>query len=146
MPQIVGEHLARHHAGVFAKALHLRPDLAAAQFFSAFGAKDRTRGGLLLLGIFEQLAAEFPRQQDHADFAFEGDFGLALPHGFHCDIADFADPDAGGPDGLHQQAQPLPAQTASRVQQALIIGFCQLPAGIPEQPPLDFQEFHPAVV
>ena len=67
----------------------------------------------------EQLAAEFPRQQDHADFAFEGDFGLALPHGFHCDIADFADPDAGGADGFHQEREGAVARGLRRSDQPL---------------------------
>ena len=62
VPQIVGEHLARVHPGVPAQPLHLRPDLPAAQLFSAFGAKDCTGGGFLFLGVLEQLPAELFRQ------------------------------------------------------------------------------------
>ena len=58
VPQIVREHLSGLHTGVLAETFHLRPDLPAAQFFSAFGAKDLAGGGLLFLGVFQQLPAE----------------------------------------------------------------------------------------
>ena len=87
VPQIVREHLARLYARIFAELLELCPDLAAVKLLSASGAKNRAGGDFLFLSIAKQIAAEPFRQQNHADFPFEGNFRLALPRGFHGDIA-----------------------------------------------------------
>ena len=59
MPQIVGEHFCWRYICVFTQTLQFRPDLAAGQFFSAFGAKDCAGSGFLFFCILEQLAAQF---------------------------------------------------------------------------------------
>ena len=139
--QVVGKHLGGFHPGVLAEGFQLRPDLPAAQLLSASGAKDRAGGDFLLLGVFAQLTAQLAGEQDGADLSLEGDFRLALLHGLHGDIPHLGHPDAGGPDGLHQQGQPFPAQPAGSVQQALVVLFRQFPIRVLEQPPLELEEF-----
>ena len=62
VPQIVRKHFSRLHACVLAQPFQFRPDLAAAKFLSAFGAKDRAGSGFLFLGVLQQLATELSRR------------------------------------------------------------------------------------
>ena len=104
VPQIMWKHFSRLHTCVLAQPFQFRPDLSAAEFLSAFGAKDRTGGGFLFFRILQQLATEFSGEQDGADLAFESDFCFALLNSFYCDIRYFADPDTGGSNGLHRSS------------------------------------------
>ena len=70
----------------------------------------------------------------------------AQPRRLHRDIARFADAHAGCRERFHQQAKPLPAQSAGRRIQAVILAARQLPARLPKQPALYPQEPHPAPV
>ena len=65
---------ASRHSG-----LHFRPDLPPGQAFSASGEKDLTGGGLLLLGVFQQLPAQLVGKQDRPDLALEADLRLSTP-------------------------------------------------------------------
>ena len=143
VPQVVGKDLGGLHPGPGAQRLHLRPDLPAGKAAAASGEKDLAGGGLLLPGVLQQLPAQLAGQQDGADLALQADHGPACQGGFHREIADLADPDAGGADGLQQQGQPLPAQGAGGAQQAVVLLPGQVPAVIPEQPPLDAQRADP---
>ena len=138
VPQIVRKHFPWLHACVLAQPFQFRPDLSAAKFLSAFGAKDRAGGGFLFFHILQQLATEFSGEQDGADLAFESDFCFALLDSFYGDIRYFADPDAGGSNGLHQKSQPFLSQFVGRVQKTLVVILRQLTVGIPKQTALDF--------
>lgn len=145
VPQIVGEHLGWLHASRRTQPLHLRPDLAAGQPFSAFGEKDLAGSDFLFLGVFQQPAAQLVRQENGADLAFEGDLRTSGSGSFYSQIFYLADPDAGGADGLHQQRQPALALCLGSVDQPLIFRAGQFPGRVPKQPALDFQKFDAAV-
>ena len=69
VPQIVGEDLIRRHAGSAAQPLHLRPNLAAGQPFSAFGEKDLAGGDFLFPGVLQQPTAQSVRKKNSTDLA-----------------------------------------------------------------------------
>ena len=52
---------------IFAEPLHLRPDLAAAQWFSVSGEEYLTGNDFFFFGIFQQFAAQLGGQEDRAD-------------------------------------------------------------------------------
>ena len=108
MAQIMRKYLMRVYTGMFAQGLQLSPNLPAAQFLSAFGAKNRAGSGFLFLSKLCQLSTQFARQQNHPDLPFERDFRLALADGLYGDIRHLADPDAGGADGFNQKFQTRP--------------------------------------
>ena len=51
--QVMGKHLAWLHTSVLAQPFQFCLDLTAAQLSSASGAKDRARGDLLFLRVFQ---------------------------------------------------------------------------------------------
>lgn len=71
-------------------------------------------------GELEQLAAEFDRQQNGADFAFERNFCFAVLRGLNRDLLHLADADAGGADGLHQEREGAVARGLRRSDQPLV--------------------------
>lgn len=87
MAQVVRKDFGGRNAGFFGKGFHFRPNLFARERTAASGAKEHTGGGFLFSGVFLQFAAEFARQENGADFAFEGDVGTAGPEGFYGDVA-----------------------------------------------------------
>ena len=95
-------------------------------------------------GVLEELPAELAWEHDDPDFPLEGDLRLAVPGRLHGDILYLADPDAGGADGFHQKRQP--GLSACGVQQTVIFLPGQLPALIPEHPPLEPQGTDPATL
>ena len=146
MAQIMGEHLGRGYPGTFTQPLHLRPNLAAGEWLSVSGEKNLTRNGFLLLRVFQQLAAELVGEQDDPHLALGRDLRPAPSSGLHGDVPHLAHPDAGGADGFHEQGQTVPAQVPGRVQQTDVFRAGQIPALVPEQPPLNLQKLHPALL
>ena len=145
VPQIVGEHLGGLHPRRPAQALHLRPDLGPGQTFSASGEKNLPGGDFLLLGVLQQLAAEFAGNEDGADLALQGDLRPPRFCRLHRDVPHLADPDAGAADGLHHQGQPVSALRLGGADQPRICTPVQLPPPVPEGPPLELQKFDPLV-
>ena len=109
------------------------------RLFAASREKNLAGGGFLLLGVFQQLPAEF-LGGGWCGFFLSGKSPAPLG-GLHGDIADLAHPDARGADGLHQQSQPVTAQAPGCLQQTVILRAGQLPALLPEQAALDFRNF-----
>ena len=100
----------------------------------------------MLFGVFQQLAAQLTRQKDGANLALEGDFRLPGPGRLHGEVFDLADPDAGGADGLDQQGQPRFPPGPCRGGEGVVVGPGQVPAFVPEHPPLESEELDPAVL
>ena len=86
VPQIVREHLRRCNARSLTQPLHCGPDLPPVHAFSVRGEKDLTAGDFLLLGVFQQLAAELCGQQNCPDLALERDLGTAALRGLNGEI------------------------------------------------------------
>ena len=61
--QIMGIDLPGVYSRRPAQGFHLRPNLASAHALSASGDEDFTGGGFIFPGVFQQLAAELPRQK-----------------------------------------------------------------------------------
>ena len=59
VPEVVREDHPCIHTCAGTQLFHFRPNLISRHGLAAFGAKDRARGGFLLRGKLEQLAAEF---------------------------------------------------------------------------------------
>lgn len=145
MAKVVGKDLAGRDPRRLAQPLHLRPDLTAAEGRPVSGEKDLAGSGFLLFGVFQQLAAQLAGDEDGADLAFQGDLRPARSGRLHGNILHLADPDAGGADGLHQQSQPRFVLRLCRSGEGVVVGPGQVPAVIPEHPPLDLEKLHPAV-
>ena len=141
--QVVGKHLGRRHPRPFADGLHLRPDLAAGHPLSGPGEKNLTGAGFLLFRVFQQFPAQLARQQDSADLPLQRDLCPSSLDGFHRDIPDLGNPDAGGTDGLHQQGQPFLALGVGSFQQADILISGKFPVPVPEYPALDTHGLDP---
>ena len=92
-------------------------------------------------GVAEQLAAEFPRQQDGAGLALEGDFRFPGFGRFNGYVAHLADPDAGGAEGFQMMEKALLPASFRRFQKAAVVLFGQFPARVAEGLFLDAQEF-----
>lgn len=99
---------------------------------------------LIFPGKFDQLPAQLSRQEDSADLPLQRDVRPAGPGCLQGDIGDLPHPDAGGAHGLHQQRQLFPALVPGSGQEFFVLLVGQLPAGVPEHPPLNLQIPGPA--
>lgn len=141
VPQIVGEHFLFRYPGFLTKSFHLRPNLFSRDTFSASGEKDFTGSGFVFFGVAEQLAAEFPRQQDCTGLAFKGDFRFPGFGRFNGDILHFTDPDASGVDRFQKERKAILPEPFRCFQKTAAVLFGQLPARVAESFSLDTQEF-----
>ena len=113
---------------------------------SVSGEEDLAGDGLVFSGVLFQLPAELRREQDGPDLPLQADLRPAKPRRLDGDIPHLRDPDAGGADGLHQQAQALPAFRRRGVQELPVFRLGELPALLPESPALDPEELDLAVL
>lgn len=103
LAQIVGEYLACLDACGLAQLLHLPPDAAAVQRFSAFVKKNRTGMEAPLLGVIQQLLFQLARNQNGPGFAFAVDCYFPGAYGFHGEIPQLGNPNSGSTNGLNHQ-------------------------------------------
>ena len=142
----MGKHLLRRHARLGAQALHLRPNLRAAQRAAAFGEEDRAKGDFVFPGEFQEPPTETGGKENRAEFSLQRNVRAAPSGRFHRDIADLAHPNPGSADRFHQQRQPFPALCAGGTDKAAVLRAAQLPLRRAKAAVLEPQRAHPAVL
>ena len=99
--EIMWKNLSRFYMGLFTNGLHFCPNLLARQGTTASGEKQLTRGDFAFPGVFNELAAQLTGDENGSYFSLQGNLRLASVSGLYRDIAHFANPNAGGTDGLY---------------------------------------------
>lgn len=143
--QVVGKDFAGVDMGGAGEGFHLAPDLLTADGTIAGGAEEGTAGDLLRAGIALEFVAQAARQEDDADFAFEVDLGAAVLHGLGGDVAEFADAEAAGGDGLEDEGEALLALAASGAHEGEVVALGEFAAGRAEELALHAQVADAAV-
>lgn len=137
--QVVGKDFAGVDMGGAGEGFHLAPDLLAADGAIAGGAKEGTAGDLLRAGVALEFVAQAARQEDDADFAFEVDLGAAVLHGLGGDVAEFADAEAAGGDGLEDEGEALLALAAGSAHEDEVVALGELAGRVAEEAALHAQ-------
>ena len=88
MTQVMREHFAWCDAAELGEFFHIGPDFIARNGCTTCCEKDLTAGDFLLLGVFQQLAAQLAGDEDGADLTFEVDVGAFVLRGFDGDGAE----------------------------------------------------------
>lgn len=100
VPEIMREHFAPRHAGLFTQSLHHAPNVTAVKGLSV--SSDKHRPGLQagLFYISQQQLLQRRGDENHPRLIFAVHHGLAAMHRLHGDVLQLADPDARPANGL----------------------------------------------
>ena len=120
VPQVVRKHLAGIHSGAGTEFFHIMADIRPVQGSAASGSENMAVVYAQLLCVFQQPAAQPLLQKNGAVFPFHANFCPSVLGRFHCNILQFADPDACAAYGQHHQIQPLISFGLSRFQELFV--------------------------
>ena len=139
VPEVVGEDLARRHAGALAEGLHIPPDVRPVQRPPVPREKHRSGGDFLFLQVGFQQAAQLVRQEHRPALALVADLRPAGLDGLGGDKAQLRHPNPGGTDGLDHQGQSRIFLPLGGLHQPDVLGPGQLLVLAQKQRLLDFQ-------
>ena len=144
--EVVGEDLFAGDAGLFREFLHVVEDVASVDGAAGSGGEDGAAADASFSAVAAEDTAEFSRDQDFPGLALEGDEGAAGGEGFDCNEGEFADPDAGAGDGLHDVVEPGAAFFLRGLEEPVVFLPGQVLLSAAEALPLDLEGHDAAFV